>query len=97
MSGNARDRRRMRRLSRLPGSEMVAVASGVVAPPPTIDQTHPLGTEYRITSDEYGKTYARIKGVVCGYDGGKVLLQTTRRKAPLPVSTEHLEPLNKAA
>lgn len=59
--------------------------------PPSIENTYPLDREFRITTDEYGARYNRVKGTVSGHDDGKIVIQTTRRKKPLVVDPTHLE------
>lgn len=99
MSGNAKDRRKWRRyLDRMNG--VTKLAPVAVQPPvvePSLDDRFPIGVQFRIGVEDYGTSYARVKGTVVGYDKGQIVIQTPRRKAPLVVSPEHLLPLEQKA
>lgn len=88
MSGNARDRRRLRRLS---GEQATNFAAQPVAPQaPTVQMLHPEGAERRLLVADYGASYVRTKGTVVGYDGDMIQFKVAKRKSPMVVNPEHL-------
>lgn len=62
---------------------------------PSLDESFPIGTEQRVTVEDYGKSYNRRKGTVVGFQNVEgamhVQLAFPKRKNPLLVLPEHLE------
>jgi len=93
MSGNARQRRAVRR--RIERNRRLEIESTLAAHEQIVNdfaERNPVGTVLRINSESYGASYHRRKGEVVGYDAGKALVKVNNRKTPLVVEIEHLAP-----
>lgn len=93
MSGNARQRRAVRR--RIERQRRADVENTLLAHEAIVNDfaaSNPPGSVLRINSESYGASYHRRKGEIVGYEGGKALVKVNNRKTPLAVEIEHLAP-----